>query len=698
MKEIAVVANEQSYADFIKECLTVYFGNQAKINAYSAEAVDSMPYIREKYIAISGFTVFKLIYDKIKESSVLQALRFTMSKAQIDMLKDLPSGEKILLVNIDNRKCMEVITQIYEAGYKNLDLVPYYGDESTRDMSIRVAITPNEMQLMPPGMEQVINFGERVLDVESVIELAEKMQIDGIFNSEEARNARSSAVLTSGGVTKLLGENENLLDQIKALMELMDDGIILTDLMSQIYLANQKAKSMLRNRSEFIEGFGISDILPELRMGDDSRRLKASEKLISVGGVNLVIKVSPIFSDKTKRGNIITLRSFDELEDQQHSIRSRISGTRHEAKYVFEDIKGISPKIIEVIESARRIARSDAAVLITGESGTGKEVFAQSIHNASTRSRYSFVALNCSAIPENLLESEMFGYEEGAFTGAKKGGKAGLFELAHKGTIFLDEIGEMPLPLQSKLLRVLEEKKVSRIGSLKLIDVDTRVIAATNRNLKDMISEKKMREDLYYRLNVLPLQTPSLRERKEDIPVLLNHFMAAMHGDWKYSPKALEMFCGYNWPGNVRELRNAAEFLCSLDKRFVDIQDLPDYIHQVKNTMSDHRYASQPEMGEYQTNLKFLLREGRKFELFEGILTVLGTDLDKHQRWGRIRLEEALAVRGFEFTETEIRNGLRLLSDMGYIKSAKGRGGSRMTAAGSELLEDIKRLKHVSRS
>ncbi|SCZ76042.1 sigma-54 interaction domain-containing protein [Acidaminobacter hydrogenoformans] len=696
MKEIAVIAYGKNYAEFIKGCLEVYLGHQAELHAYSADDVDQMAFIQEKFIAISGFTVFKRVYEKIRETSTLQVMRFTLSREQTDMLKALPEGEKILLVNIDYRKCMEVITQIYEAGYRNLDLIPYFGDEDTRDKRIKTAITPNEMQLMPPGMETIINFGERVLDVESVVELAEKMGIEGVFNSDDARRARNNVMVTSGGIAKLLGENEKLLDQIKALVEMMEDGIILTDLTSQVYLANEKAKAMLRNRSQVIEGFGIPDILPELKLGSDamSKNQKETEKIVAIEGVNLVIKVSPLYSDQVKRGNIITLRSFDELEERQHSIRSKLSGGRHEAKYVFKDIKGESAIIKEAVSSAVRIAKTDASVLITGESGTGKEVFAQSIHNDSRRNKYSFVALNCSAIPENLLESEMFGYEEGAFTGAKKGGKAGLFEIAHKGTIFLDEIGEMPIALQSKLLRVLEEKKVSRIGSLKLIDVDTRVIAATNRDLKEMIQEKKMREDLFYRLNVLPLEIPSLKKRKEDIPLLLRHFMGIMSSEWQYSPKALEKLCGYSWPGNVRELRNTAEFLSSLGKAFIEEKDLPSYIVYNKETSEIQDLIQLPNR-ERGSNLAFLMREGRRFEMLEAILVVLSSEKGSGQRWGRNKLEDALNQHSFDFTETEIRNGLRLLSEMGYIKSAKGRGGSRITAAGQGLLTDIAILKSM---
>ena len=185
------------------------------------------------------------------------------------------------------------------------------------------------------------------------------------------------------------------------------------------------------------------------------------------------------------------------------------------------------------IEIAKRMAATDASVLITGESGTGKEVFAQSIHNSSGRKDYNFVAINCAAIPENLFESELFGYDEGAFSGAKKNGKAGYFELAHKGTLFLDEIGEMPLLLQGKLLRAIEERRIARVGSSKLIDVDVRIIAATNQDLEDLVLEKKFRSDLYFRLNVLPLIIPPLRDRKEDILEIMYYLRDMDGGEWE---------------------------------------------------------------------------------------------------------------------------------------------------------------------
>jgi len=342
------------------------------------------------------------------------------------------------------------------------------------------------------------------------------------------------------------------------------------------------------------------------------------------------------------------------------------------------------------------MARSDSSILITGESGTGKEVFAQSIHNLSSRNKFNFVALNCSSIPENLLESEMFGYEDGAFTGAKKGGKIGLFELAHMGTIFLDEIGEMPLTLQSKLLRVLEEKKVARIGGLKLIDVNIRVIAATNRDIRDLIKKKKFREDLYYRLNVLPIEMPSLRNRKKDIPILIEHFMSEMSKKCKISEAALQKIDEYNWPGNVRELRNVVEYICSFDKENVDLHDLPKDILE-ENTLGKTYNVEQILGCNQKNNIMFLFREGKRIELFEGILKTLSLYNDKNHKWGRVKLEETLNIQGYQFTETEVRYALKTLNEMGYIKSTRGRGGSRITIYGTELLKNILSLKTISK-
>ncbi len=253
------------------------------------------------------------------------------------------------------------------------------------------------------------------------------------------------------------------------------------------------------------------------------------------------------------------------LSDIEEMHKSSFRAREKSGNFTFDHIISRSPKMQDVIKRAKVVAGSDSTVLIVGESGTGKELFARAIHNASSRADYPFVGINCSAIPEALLESELFGYEPGAFTGASKNGKLGKFELAHKGTLFLDEIGDMPLFLQAKLLRVLQERQVLKLGGTVPKDIDVRIIAATNKNLEELIREKMFREDLYYRLNVIPLEIPPLRERPEDIPALIAHFLEYYNQKFGknvrgFSYKAMEFIMSYSWPGNVRELENIVEY------------------------------------------------------------------------------------------------------------------------------------------
>lgn len=260
-----------------------------------------------------------------------------------------------------------------------------------------------------------------------------------------------------------------------------------------------------------------------------------------------------------------------------------------EHKIYLENIIGTSYAISKVKEEALMAAKTSSTVLITGESGTGKELFARAIHNHSNRSENPFIAVNCAAIPDNLLESELFGYEEGAFTGAKKGGSLGKFELAHKGTIFLDEIGDMSLHLQAKLLRVLQEKEVDKLGSKQNISIDVRIIAATNKYLEKMVRKGTFREDLYYRLNVIPIGLPSLRERKNDIPLLVNYMIK------EYSNKlekivtdideiTLEYMIDYDWPGNIRELQNIIEYSVNrCDSDVITLENVPNRIRYSEN-------------------------------------------------------------------------------------------------------------------
>jgi Nif-specific regulatory protein len=266
--------------------------------------------------------------------------------------------------------------------------------------------------------------------------------------------------------------------------------------------------------------------------------------------------------------------SYEKVEKEKESLKRELKG-----KYSIENIIGQSDRMQEVFEAVYRVAPSKATVLLRGESGTGKELIAKAIHYMSPRSRGPFIKFNCASIPEGLLESELFGHEKGAFTGAISS-RSGKFELAHKGTIFLDEIGDLPITLQPKILRVLQEREFERVGSEKTVKVDVRIIAATSRNLEDLVSHGKFREDLYYRLNVIPLFLPPLRERGEDIPVLIDHFLNKFNKENKRNvvldKNALQVFLNYNWPGNVRELENTVERLVIMSgSEQITASDLP---------------------------------------------------------------------------------------------------------------------------
>ncbi|ANU50494.1 sigma-54-dependent Fis family transcriptional regulator [Enterocloster clostridioformis] len=273
-------------------------------------------------------------------------------------------------------------------------------------------------------------------------------------------------------------------------------------------------------------------------------------------------------------GLVVSFMNASRIQQMENQIRRQMSDKGLAARYTFQDIVHKSDIMDRTIENAGRYAGVSSNVLLVGETGTGKELFAQSIHNASKRAGNAFVAVNCAALPESLLESELFGYVEGAFTGSKKGGKMGLFEMAHKGTLFLDEIAEIPLTFQSKLLRVLQEREVRRVGGNSVISVDVRIIAATNKNLQRQVSEGKFRQDLLYRLNVLRLYIPPLRKRSEDIPLLFHYYLQYYSNQFGYempilSAGAEEIIEQYAFTGNIRELRNIAERLSVVHSGFM---------------------------------------------------------------------------------------------------------------------------------
>lgn len=344
----------------------------------------------------------------------------------------------------------------------------------------------------------------------------------------------------------------------KTAVKVNESGIISVDKKYRITNVSSSVETLLGiDKGEFLNRF-IGDCIKPVRLSDNN---PPGESIVfDWNKSKLVVDRSPVVVANEKIGEIFVIDNVNKIEKQELKIRSKISQKPLQSQYEFDDIIGSGEKIKEVKRVAYKFSQVTSSVLIQGESGTGKELFSQSIHHASDRSQAPFVAINCATLPENLLDSELFGYEEGAFTGARKGGKKGLFELADKGTIFLDEISELPFHLQARLLRVLQEREVMRVGGHKVIPVDVRVIVATNKNLIKLVHDHKFREDLYYRVSVLQLSIPSLRERREDIEEIAMHHLKQIKNEGQPLPRsALSDLLLYAFPGNIRELKNILE-------------------------------------------------------------------------------------------------------------------------------------------
>ncbi|MEL7554770.1 MAG: sigma 54-interacting transcriptional regulator [bacterium] len=360
-------------------------------------------------------------------------------------------------------------------------------------------------------------------------------------------------------------EREEKFETIQAIVNSAANGIFAINGNGVVSVANPLAQKYLKNAGLSEYSASIRNLLPGTKLFETIKTGQTiNEDFITLGDTEVVMSAAPVLVDGEIRGAVATIQEIGKIQDLDHKIRKKLLHKGHIAVKTFSDIIGESPVMQQCKRTALHFASVDSTVLILGKTGTGKEVFAQSIHNASRRAAKPFVAVNCAALPSSLLESELFGYVKGAFTGARTEGKAGIFELAHTGTIFLDEISEIPPEVQARLLRVVQEKEIARIGDDKVIPVDVRILVATNRDLFREVREGRFREDLYYRLSVLELRLPELKERSEDIPDLIRYLIktictSASRTVIKAQDDAIAVLKTMQLNGNVRELANVVE-------------------------------------------------------------------------------------------------------------------------------------------
>lgn len=371
------------------------------------------------------------------------------------------------------------------------------------------------------------------------------------------------------------------LNQLKAVLDSVDDQIIFLDADNRIQTCNPAALRVFRKDENLLKGQTLTiyplEPLKEIR----KRPIALRHHFAYLRGSPVLVDYMPIEVNGERMGTLIVGRSISKLQQAERKARYELYLKGHVARYTFSDIVSEDGNFHEILKRAKSFSASSSTILILGETGTGKEMLAQSIHNERFGPERPFIAINCATLPESLLESELFGYAPGAFTGARKEGKKGLFELAHGGTLLLDEIGEMPLNLQSRLLRVIEERQIQPIGDDRVIPVDVRIIATTNTDIATGVREKRFRADLFYRLNVLQFSVPPLRLRGRDAYVLFNHFLLRVNQRCEMTPeihrKIEDLACEYLWPGNVRELKNLVERLAAMTAGFTqNLEELPE--------------------------------------------------------------------------------------------------------------------------
>ncbi len=700
-KKICFISHNRNTQEYITKQLITYLGEYVLVKGISFEELKEDEEVGEyDFYLTSSFDVCKKIFNEnFCKINVLLADR-ALNIENIDKVFELERGTKALMVGNTYQTAARGINLINKIGIDYIELIPYFpGCDSNIADGISTAITTGSPHLIPKSVRKVIDLGVVGLDLSTFVELITELEIPNEVINNVSQNYLREIYELSLRRQIAAQDNFDIKKRFEKIINTVSEAIISIDEKGDIQLINNWAENLLgidkaeyfgKHFKELIHNVDIQDVLEQGHQLENEIR--------KIRGVDYVVNsTSVIDSTDHLAGVVFSLKKVGEVQKIETKIRRELKDKNHVAKYEFDDIIGESYEIKYLMQLARKFAKTDFTVLIEGESGTGKELIAQAIHNSSRRTLGPFVAINLAALPENLVESELFGYEEGAFTGAKKTGKHGLFEDAHNGTIFLDEIGDASLEVQKKLLRVLEEREVRRVGGSSIIPINVRVIAATNKDLYQMVKKDEFRSDLYYRLCAISLASPALRERGEDIIELVLHFSHIFFKGQKIvqlSDEVKAFLLSYDWPGNIRELENVVNYLCTMltDDNHVTIEHLPIYMQkkyrnkgnekQVKAELHSHE---DDRMDTIVTGLK----KTAQFEVAVKILNEIKIASTFDKGVGRNYLRVQMLRNGENLKDYRLRKLLDTLDTLGLIEQGVTKQGSRITELGIEFLENI---------
>lgn len=677
-------------AMFYEKQLKMLFGDVTEIFSYSMRK-DGYEALADGdiYLISATATPQELSYIPQGKQIVLTSITFT--RKNVDRLLALPWGTKAMLVNGNNEMAIEAIADLNRLGVKNVEFTPYY--PGAPDIpNIDLAVTIGEPDLVPKRAKEVIYLEHRTLSANTIMEIALRIGRADLLETEPFLQYFASLADKDFTLNDLSSRAFNMESKFVSLLGAMREGIIGVDIDDTVFAFNQAAQELFQVNKKLVLGKKTQELSSILPKECFELKQEAESCLVRVQDAELSVTITPITNKGHYRGYFAMVQRFFEEEQKQHQLRMQLLKKGHTAKYTFEDIIGESPAILKQKDIARKMARTDASLLLTGESGTGKELFAHAIHNYSPRRNMPFVAINCAALPETLLESELFGYEEGAFTGAKRGGKMGLFELAHKGTLLLDEVEEMIPSLQAKLLRVLQEKEVMRIGANKIINVDVRIIAASNMDIMEMVKNGRFRKDLYYRLNTLPIRIPPLRDRGNDILLIAEYIKKQIGADFCFTPEAEAAMLKYGWDGNIRELRNTIEYLKYMDLHTIQYDDLPEIMQQESH--ADNRMELREPAAAVSSNLLelFLTICGSKKQEYLFIMKEFKKADDAGILLGRRQISLSASELGIHISEQVARTICNNLERCGFLSSPQGKKGKKITDKGRALWSELKNV------
>ncbi|AUA35560.1 sigma-54 dependent transcriptional regulator [Clostridioides difficile] len=666
MKKSVALVNDsrKDLIDFLENNLKLVFGDSININRYFINEINDNDIINDDVILVMSVERLDKIINNILDKKKVIVVRRTFREDKIYNLLSLPQGTNALIVNDSDETTLETISLFYKIGVTNIRPIPYMNDNNYKN--IKIAITPGVPEKVPSFISDIFDLGHRYIDISTFIEIINLLQIDSKEIQSNLVKYSEEIISLDTGIKDKYKELFLKIEELDTILNLSKDGILFTSKDGEINTYNSKVKDIL-DINEDIYGKYIDDIFV------DSLKVLLSEKeildkVVVFNKKYINVNKKNIYNRDEKMGTYYSLQEITYIKKLEQNLTKKLREKGQIAKYTFKDIKTNSPKMFECIDLAKKVSKSDLSILIRGESGTGKELIAQSIHNNSNRKNQPFIAVNCAAVPENLLESQLFGYDKGTFTGGLKDGKQGLFELANNGTIFLDEIGDMPLELQTKLLRVLQEKQIMPVGSHNVINIDVRIISATNKNLEQMIDNSQFREDLYYRLNTIPINIPPLRERKEDILIIMEDLI---NKKLVITPEAKKLIQNYMWKGNIRELQNVTSYLNIMCEDIVLEKDLPPNLRSSdnKNTSLKLKYSKNDILN---------------------ILEILILNKESDVGIGRGLILKALLDKNLQITEGKIKKIFEYLKKEELIICSSGRYGSKITQKGEDFYNKLK--------